>query len=52
MTTQWLLIEDNPDKDITINDLETAYYIYHLQIVTLLLYPLKHIATHVDNTEK
>lgn len=49
MTAQRLLTEENPEGDITINDIDMAVYSSYLNIFAPLVEPLEHIYTKVEN---
>ena len=49
-TGQHLLTEETQSGDLTINDLDLAAYVPHIHILCLLMEPLNHISTRVDNT--
>ena len=49
-TDQILLTDENPQRDLTINDIYIAAYVVHLHIFASLMYPLERTATKVDNT--
>ena len=50
ITAHRLLTNENTIGDITINYLELTVYVTNLHIFALIMLPLYHIKTKVDNT--